>query len=505
MVANRIVNGSLVLQQLQQTAAQLRSEASRHDGEATQLDQHVNQLVAKQGAALLELAKHYLPDLQQNTIQATFEGIRGELLDLLAKQESRQTELDTLTKRLQGELDGLNTTLTDVTAQLNTLVGRREQLEPVVANQLQQRPEFVELSQHAAQAELSLQQNEARVRELQDSARDKLPAYERSQLFQYLYRRQFGTSNYASTGIIRSLDGWVARLIDYPQARRGYEFLRRTPEVLQAELVKRQQDFQALMQQIEAIELEVATAAGLTAVRAEGEQRGAQREQLVAQIASHQAELAKLAAERQQLASAQNTFYKQALERFQRFLGEAKATMLAGRAQQTPEPQDDQLVASLVTINEEIQNTRRQIESLGATRQALNTQLTGLETVVTRFRQQNFDSDRSYFEPTLTLDGALQQFLSGLLTSESLWQTLKTRQRFRQSTAVTAINVAGQVLASPASRALAEAMIQAAGHALGSAASQGASRRATQRHAEQPMSSGRGTSSSGGFTTGDGF
>ncbi len=66
--------------------------------------------------------------------------------------------------------------------------------------------------------------------------------------------------------------------------------------------------------------------------------------------------------------------------------------MLAGRAQQTPEPQDDQLVASLVAINEEIQNTRRQIESLAATRQTLNTQLTGLETVVTRFRQQNFDS-----------------------------------------------------------------------------------------------------------------
>ncbi len=86
----------------------------------------------------------------------------------------------------------------------------------------------------------------------------------------------------------------------------------------------------------------------------------------------------------------------------------------------------------------------------------------------------------------------MQQFLGGLLTSESLWQTLKTRQRFRQSTAATAINVAGQVLASPASRALAEAMIQAAGHALGSAASQGASRRATQRHAEQPMSSRSG-------------
>ncbi|MBL8828362.1 MAG: hypothetical protein JNM18_15380 [Planctomycetaceae bacterium] len=499
------MDGSLVLQQLQQTAAQLRSESSSRDNEAAQLDTRVNSLVAKQGAALLELAQHYLPDLERSTIQATFEGIRGELLDLLAKQESRQAELEQLTQRLQREIEAYNATLNEVTAQLNTLVGRREQLEPVVAAQLQQRPEFVELSQRAAQAEIGLQQNEARVHELQDSAREKLPAYEQSQLFQYLYRRKFGTPDYASSGIIRWLDGWVARLIDYPQARRGYEFLRRTPEVLQAELAKRQQDFHALMRQIEAIELEVATAAGLTAVRTEGEERGRQREQIVAQIASHTAELAKLAAERQQLASAQNEFYQQALVRFQRFLGETRATVLATRAQQTPEPKDDQLVAALVTINTDIDDTRRQIESLAVARQTLSTQVAGLDTLVTRFRQQNFDSDRSYFDPTLSLDGALQQFLGGLLTLDSLWQLLHSRQHFRQSAATTAINVAGQVLASPASRALAEAMIQAAGHALGSAAGQGYSRRASHRHTELPSSSSRSSSSSGGFTTGDGF
>ena len=497
------MNGPIVIQQLQQTAAQLRAESSRQEADAAQLDRRVNELVAKKGAALLELARHYLPDLQRPTIQATFEGIRDELLELLTRQESRQTELDSLAKRLQNELDAFNVNVNDVTTQLNALVKQREQLEPVVAAELQKRPAFVELSQRAAQAEIGLQQNEARVRELKASAQEKLPAYERSVLFQYLYRRKFATPDYWGSGWTRSLDGWVAKLIDYPQARRGYEFLRRTPEVLAAELVKRQQDFHALMQQIETIATEVATAQGLTAVRTQGEQIGKQRDQIVAEIASRQESLGKIATERQQLASAQNAFYQEALDRFKRFLGETKETVLAARARQTPEPIDDHLVASIVSINDEIDDTRRQINALAQARLAMSTQVSGLDAVVTRFRQQNFDSDRSYFEPPLSLDGLLNQFTTGTLTQESLWQSLRTRQRFRQPVSSTAINVAAQVLASPASRALAEAMITAAGHALGGAASQGASRRASHRQSDRSSSSG--SSSSGGFTTGDGF
>lgn len=502
------MNGAAVIAQLQQTIADMRTTAARQDTDAAQLKQRVDMLVEQRGTTLGELAQHYLPNFNSTTIAATFAEVRQELLDLLQQQESRQRELSRAIESHEADCGRLNTKLADVTARLNELVKQREQLEAVVSAELQKRPVFVELSQRVAQDEIGLQQNEKRAQELAASAREKLPAYERSTLFMYLHRRNFGAPEYPYNGWTRDLDAWVAGLIDYLPARRSYEFLRRTPEVLSVELARRRQDFNELMKQLESIEAEVAEAQGLAAVRRQGKETGVARDRTVAEITALQQQLSQVIQERQQLASTQSTFYRQALNRLQGFLGETKQTVLAARARQTPEPIDDRLVATVADIESELEQNQRQIRELDSSRREATQRIAGLEGVVNRCRQQNFDANRSYFEPSLPVEELMAEYVSGAITADGLWQALAKCQKFQPLTSSSAAQVAVDVLTSPAaSRALVQAMVIAA-DVLGGAASQGAQRRyggGSFGGGSSGGGGGGGGSSPRGFTTGDGF
>ena len=426
-----MMNGSEVVPRLEQTAHQLTREKQRLESEAAALDGHVNQLVQQRGAALLELARYYLPDLERSTVETTLAGIRQELFDVLARRDAQQRDRAALADRVNNQLLQLQSQLAAVTETLNGLVKRREALEPVVAAQLAQDPKFPELAKLADIARVALQRNQVRVTELQQTAKEKLPAYERSSLFQYLYRRQFATSQYASTGWARDLDRWVARLIDYPQARHGYEFLRRSPAVLTKELKRRQQEFDDLLAQMQTIDGEIAKAAGLTDVREQGADCGRQRDALVTAIQQRQDELHGIQIELQQLTSGQNKFYQEALTRLQRFLGDTNHSVLEARARQTPEQQDDQIVATIAALTTELDRSKPRINELNQNRGVMTERVHDIERVIGRCRQQNFDSARSYFEPPFEFESLLARVAAGDMTSDDLWRTMRAQQRFR--------------------------------------------------------------------------
>lgn len=52
-------------------------------------------------------------------------------------------------------------------------------------------------------------------RELQEECASKLVPYRRNKLYVYLRSVQYGTDAYQRSGLIRFLDGWIARLCNY--------------------------------------------------------------------------------------------------------------------------------------------------------------------------------------------------------------------------------------------------------------------------------------------------
>ncbi|HYO23909.1 MAG TPA: hypothetical protein VEQ85_03085, partial [Lacipirellulaceae bacterium] len=423
-------SGAAVGHALEQGVLMVRRQLDGHVAGVHALDQQVNDLVARRGGALLELARHYLPNLDAETIEATFAEVRGDLAQVLARKQRREREVQDQVAGAQRESEHQEAELARITDELNAKVAEREKLQALVAERLQGSDEFTRLSEQALVAEQELERNEDRVAEMQAEAKKKLPSYERSRLFKYLYDARYGTPEYQGAGLTRRLDGWVAKMIDYSAARQGYDFLRVTPELMAQEVERRRDQFNDLMQQVEAIEDRVSDELGLTDVMRTGQELGAQRDRAVAAVSASQDALLERQQELIALSGSQNEFYEQALSRMQSFLGSVSPSRLAKESRSTPQREDDAIVAEVTYLSGQLAEADQQGTALARQRQAWDERLAGLQQVLQQFRRAEFDSRRSMFPHSLDAEGAVRGYLEGRMGAADLWSLLQQQQQF---------------------------------------------------------------------------
>jgi hypothetical protein len=500
--------GASIYRQLQDVLDQSRASAAQRKQSVELLDDQLKELVERKGTALLELAQHYLPEFSRSAVETTFAEIRSVLLEILGRKERTRAELIARAGRFVELVKTVEEKLEFITQQLNQHVRQREELEIQVADRLKADSDFQTLSHDAAQMEARLQQNEARVRELQATAHEKLPPYEQSSLFQYLYHRGYGTSDYQATGMTKSLDRWVAKLIDFPKARNGYEFLKNTPKLMADEVARRQAEFKSLMEKIEAIEYRHSDEAGLTSVLEEGRKFGAKRDEVVTSLEKTRREQAAVDLELQQLDQKHDAFYEEAIRKFEQFLGQTETGVLQSRAQRTPDPRDDEIVSRIADLTAQIERLKPQIAQATLERKKADELAGGMDLVINRFRQNNFDSERSSFADALNTQDELDRYLQGLTKPEELWQIFRRQQQFEptwaETVSVQGAQVVMEALNNPAvSRVLVNATAQVVDAALNSMAQSGIERRAPERQTRQAQM-GRPPSNRP-FTTHDGF
>ena len=517
------IEGTEVFETLRNALEQKRRDLAECQEQSSRLDQQLRDLLARRGEMLLGLAKHYLPDISRPTIAQTFEGIRDDLLAILARREALQQAIRNEVSRYQRTRDDRNLSLDEVTKLLNAKVAARERLEAQVAESLKGNGDYQERSTLALQAEQSLHRNEQRVADITSEAEAKLPAYKSSRLFRYLLERGFGTTDYAAKGWTRSIDSWIAGMIDFANARIGYDFLTKTPQLVAEEVTRRREQFTNLMEQVEAIQKAEADRLGLTTVLQEGEALGTRRDVLVKEIEALHAHVEQKTQQLAALDQNQNQFTNEAIDKLKAFLGETRLAILETRARQTPEPQDDAIVRDLVKLDRETETLQPRLEESTQRQAILDREQDGIDVLVRRYRQANFDSQRSYFEGDFDLARNLSAFQDGQLDTDRFWQSIQASQRFRPHWIESTTDTGTQVIGSPAGRILMGSILEMATQAMQNAAVRGVQRRGdifgpssypteyqdSSPSSYEPPSSWSPPSSSssneGSFTSGQGF
>lgn len=467
-------------------------------------DRAASDVVERRGEAFLELARHYLPAMDQETVAGTFQEVRSQLMEVLMRKQRRQRELQEMLRADEAARARLDSELERVTTQLNDQVAKREELEKLVARRLEEDTEFQRLSKEALAAETELNRNEDRVEEIKQEAAKKLPSYEKSSLFQYLHKRGFDTPGYTKGGLTRRLDRWVASLIDYPRARRSYEFLRVTPELMAQEVLRRRDQFNALMELVEACEDRHADEVGLTAVMREGQELGAARDRLVAKIGSQQDLADKHRQELLVLEESRGEYYEQAVIRMQAFLAGLEESRLQHTSRATPDPEDDQIVAEVAWLGEELERIKKQKRDLASEQQMWKSRAAELQDVWQRFRRADYDSGRSSFHPDFDIESHLEHFVRGQISRDDLWASIKSAQQFAPPWHQEYPPQRGGSFEPDFSYVLLHVLADIAGDALRKTAERGMKRRAKVRKLFR-SESGRPEFRDGGFTKGRGF
>ena len=504
MVGN-LISGSDVARQLERARRDARRRAEDVRAGLDKLDDFIKQLIAQRGNSLVELAQHYFPDLSQTSIEKQFAEVRGHLKHLLEQKQRREAELHQTWDTCLDRRADLDQQIEQVTEKLDKLANRRDELEQQLAQRLREHAEFEPLSQQTLAAETELKRNELRVAEMRDEVAEKLPAYEKSRLFQYLYRRGYGTAEYRGKGWTQQLDRWVAKIVKYNKNRQSYNFLKVTPELMANEVERRREDFNKLMQRLEAIEDSISDEIGLTDVLQQGTQRGDEREALMKSVSEVDAQRDQAEQELARLEVTENEYYEAGVNRLKEFLGNMEESALEFRTRVTPQTTDDEIFREIKDCNAQLREARQQNRDDREQLQLWNQKLSGLDQVVSRFRMHEFDSRRSWFSPQMNLSREVDRFLQGQNTPAGLWSTLSRYQQFIQPQLDNGWNDPTGVFDQDVSRVLGRVLVDVAGEALRQAAQRGMHRRGPTR-ARTRSSRGRPPyRRGGGFTTGRGF
>ena len=92
--------------------------------------------------------------------------------------------------------------------------------------------------------------------------------YQDDLLFMYLWDRRYLTPDYRHGGIVRMLDGWVARLIRFKEMRADYHMLNELPQRLREHATKAAEEAERQQQSLLTMEKQAAEKDGVATLQA---------------------------------------------------------------------------------------------------------------------------------------------------------------------------------------------------------------------------------------------
>jgi len=402
-------------------------------GQMGQIEQQRDDLEDQRDQTLAKLAEHYLPDLTSESIQDTWTEIRPRMREILLRKEGRVRELQTQLGDENHLRTGLETGLHELNERLDRAEQRQDEVAADVEKHLGEQPEFVELSQRAAMAEIALQRAQDNLDEISQDATRKLPAYDECQLFSYLEKREFGTAQYNHRGVGRSMDRWLAKYIDFRQAKQNYEYLSNTPATMRKIIAEDRLTLDTVLDELHSKRDEAANRFGLqTQIRAV-ESLSQERESVLVNLAAATDRSESTQSQLNELESPRCEYYQEAIEVFRRLLADTETSDLRQEARRTPEITDDQIVASLRGIETMLDkndlSTSRHHDDLGEIQQVYK----AIGRLVQRFRASGFDRARCQFSDAFDLAGSLDRVRS-VSDVDALWDSIRRSQSWGPTT-----------------------------------------------------------------------
>jgi len=421
--------GWQVFARLRNATAEARAAAFAAESTAKGARDALAALAAERLTTLRELARHRLPELNADTAARAIPEFADELQAIERQRKARADELLADLERSQQEIEQATGELAELTTQLDGVAAHRDDLMRQVEARLQQDLNYAPLAAQAEQAEVRVARDVVRLEELQAEAKEKLPPYEASTLFMYLWRRGFGTADYASGGFVRRMDRRLARFLDYERKVVGYRFLKTTPELVADEVERRGEEAAALTERVESMETAVENDLGVPAVLAHGAELGEQREQRLQALDELQRRIAGLHDSLHEEVGGRGDYHRQALEQLTGFFGRAEALTLERLARSTPDPADDVLVEELRGHAQELMRRSAEVPGIEEHAHRLERRADDYDVLMRRFQRAEFDSGRSRFDDD-DAERALARFAAGEGDVDDTWDALCHAQHF---------------------------------------------------------------------------
>lgn len=424
MISGREALGSIdqVLNQTQQQVEALQRELSALGGRRVALDE-------AQTGDYRALARLRLDQLAGDTVIAHLDHAEQQAVALL---QQRDAAVDALNR----QLENANEAQRDLQAQrasqaglVDAVLARVDEAEAATQARLDTVPDYRAQRERAEQARHTAELATEKATRSEEERSSKGRAYDDDPLFAYLWRRRYGLPDYEANGLTRWLDGKVARLIGYADARANYARLNEIPSRLREHAGHLQALADAEFGRLRALDEQARAADGIPPLAREAEALQTQLDAIDRQIAEGAAGQQRLQAELARHASGDDEHTQRAIDYLVNEFRRDDLGALRDDAMRTPTPDDDLIVSRMTQREDE----RRQIETTlqglkdAVAKQQLRQQ--ELERLRVDFKHSRYDRAGSIFTDGSMLSVLLGQFLAGMLDRGLLWKALQELQR----------------------------------------------------------------------------
>jgi chromosome segregation ATPase len=428
----KMVSGSTVYKKIQEQIRTLEGNESKTSSQIEGCEKKIDSLTGERETAYVSLAEAYLPELTSQSVKQTLREVQSDVQRIFQRKQDRRKELESFMASALDKKQTADDKLENITEQLNQKVTERQKLSKDVGAELSADSRYTGLVSQADQTKERLSKNNERLKSFKEEAEEKLPAYDANKFFSYLLNRKFGTEEYHKKGLIKNLDSWVSKKVDYAVSKRNYDFLKTMPELMEIEIKNRQEAFEDLVSKIRKKEKEVADNYGLTTVIEEGTALLKKRDDLIGLIAKINEEYKNYSSERKESDSTKDSYHQEAIQKLKAFLKGDDISDLKQKAKSTPGSEDDQLVARLEEIDGDVRGFKDKSKGLKKERDALQEKLSALSDMERKYRSNDYESSRSQFPSGFDIDALIIGYILGRNSIDSVWDTIKNKQDFEE-------------------------------------------------------------------------
>ncbi|MDB4511821.1 hypothetical protein N9060_00015 [Arenicella sp.] len=424
-------SGSAALNSIDQSLQTIRNDVVRIDSQLSQLTQSMANGERQRNRLINDIAKVRLSALEEGDLLTTLSAADNDAAALLTKRADALLELNKEIEQQNQQIANAETERDALLSKLNKASQAVVDVEASVQQQLQVDAQYLEKLSYASEADSIAQESSQKVELALKDMEQKAKPYQADSLFMYLFQRGFGTTDYKGRLFARFMDGWIAKLINYEDARVNYWNLSEIPKRLEQHAQQAVNVADEASMAVQQLELDALEQAGIKKLTKNLDSLRAELDAFDDKLEEAETKLNLKFEQRADFAAGQDDYLQKSLQRLSAALDHQDLDSIHRYVQATVSPTDDRLVLELQALNSQLDSVEDDLADIRRLHDNKIDRLKELEKVRTNFKNSRFDDVRSGFGNQALLTGVLTQFLQGVASGSDVWQVIKRNQRYR--------------------------------------------------------------------------
>lgn len=426
-----MLTGRDALDRLSTTIGTARRELQRLDQEMQATSGAAAANRQRQAEALKRMATMRLSAIRQGDIVSRIDSVDHEVRRILDRRQEAMTSLHEKTSLADKALIALEARRDNLHNEVDAAAQALAECESQVQSMLESDAEFQAQLDRTRVADAIAVSAAEKAEVVIEDRRKKGEPYENDPLFIYLWNRGYGTSEYRANPLARLLDGWVARLCNYHDARPNYWMLREIPKRLSEHADRKRANAERELDTLQALEEAAARDGGVHTAKEQLETVEQRQDEIDAQIAQSESRLHELQTEQRHFAVGEDPFIAECLTLFTDTLQLRDVTELTHLARSTMTSEDDAIVDDLRRLRREENALQDDLDRNRDLHREHLRRVQELEQVRQRFKQNRYDDLRSGFDKGDLIVSMMREVLGGAIRGGALWNVLQQHQRYR--------------------------------------------------------------------------